>query len=321
MDDAMRKFNIRDISNTISSGKFRQNPHLFSVVTKRYPAGFVSRLHIHDFPQLWYCMEGNYLHQTATGTHSCCPGTLILVPPGCPDSFRIPERETALLTEISLSPALFVNLSPERYLNTLSSLFLPNYPDCLEHSFRDHVLLEESSHQTALEVLRRLSVLSCTPEKVPADTVLSQLETLFSLPEFMLPQALAAEAVSLLESRVFSILKALVFIGENYSRKLTVEELTRVSALCQTNFFRYFRTLTGTSFSTYLLHLRVSHVTFLIGNTDYSFSYISQLCGFSDPAHMTNAFTRCTGRPPRVGRPKLQAYYTDKKHKAEQTAT
>ena len=313
MDDAMRKFNIRDISNTLSSGKFRQKPQSFYAAAKRFPGGIVSRLHIHDFPQLWYCIEGNYLHRTPSGIHSCSQGSLILIPPGSPDGFQVPGGEGVLLAEIDLSPTLFLKVPPERYLQTLSHLFLPNYPDGLGYSFHNQALLDKESRQAILEMVQTLSARSVSPVKVPADDVLSPMEDFFSLPQFRLPDSCAEEALSLLETKVIPILRAISFIGENYDRKITVEELTRVSALCQTNFFRYFKILTGTSFSTYLQQLRVSYVTFLIGNTDYSFSYISQLCGFNDPAHMTNVFTRCTGRPPRVGRPKLQVYYKHQK--------
>lgn len=316
MDDAMRKFNIRDISNSISSSKFRRRPQPFCAATKHFPGGVVSRLHIHDFPQLWYCIEGNYLHRTATGCYHCSSGSLILVPPGCPDGFQIQEGG-ALLAEVDLAPALFLRILPERYLQTLSNLFLPNYPDCLRHSFQNQVYLDEDARKTFLEMIHTLSAYATSPVEVPADDVLSLLEAFFSTPKFRLPGSCAEEALSLLESKVLPILQAISFIGENYPRKIMVDELTRVSALCHTNFFRYFKILTGTSFSTYLLHLRVSCVTFLIGNTDYSFSYISQLCGFSDPAHMTNAFTRCTGRSPKVGRPKLQAYYAAKNETGE----
>lgn len=71
MYDAARKFNIRDVSNTLSGGKFRFAPRGFRAEVKVFPGGYRSKLHIHDFPQLWYCLEGQYRHQTAEGLHTC----------------------------------------------------------------------------------------------------------------------------------------------------------------------------------------------------------------------------------------------------------
>lgn len=317
MYDAARKFNIRDVSNSLSGGKFRFAPHGFRAAVKVFPAGFRSRLHIHDFPQLWYCLEGQYQHQTAEGLHTCREGTLTLIPPGCPDGFRIPDPGSARLACISLSPALFPDIPAAAYSNALTRLFLPNYADALPLPFPCHTPLDTAAQQAFEAALTGLCALSGSPETVTPVQILDPLEAFFSRDAFRLPDNCRQEALELLESRVLPILKALNYINAHFAQRLTVEDMTRVTALCQTNFFRHFKILTGISFSDYVQQRRVAEVTFLIGNTDHSFTYISGLCGFSDPAHMTKVFTRYTGRPPRVGRPKLQAYYTDQKKTGE----
>ena len=254
-------------------------------------------------------------HQTAEGLHTCREGTLTLIPPGCPDGFRIPDPGSARLACISLSPALFPDVPAAAYSNTLTRLFLSNYADALP--FSCHTPLDTAAQQAFEAALTGLCALSGSPETVTPVQILDPLEAFFSRDAFRLPDNCRQEALELLESRVLPILKALNYINAHFAQKLTVEDLTRVTALCQTNFFRHFKILTGISFSDYVQQRRVAEVTFLIGNTDYSFTYISRLCGFSDPAHMTKVFTRYTGRPPRVGRPKLQAYYTDQKKTGE----
>lgn len=313
MYNAMQRFKIRDFSNSLAAQKFRNKPHPFFAVEKRYPAGYVSGLHLHDFPQLWYCKDGSYLHQTASGIHICKKGSLILIPPGNPDRFQMSANRSATLISVDLAHSFFQGICFEAFPHTFSNLLLSNYATQLGHTFPDHFTLDPEAQCIVEEALSRLSVYSGEAE-VDIQAVIQALETVFSLPALALPEHLMKKAQLFARTRALPILNALIYINKNYSKKITVDELTKVSTLCHTDFFKYFKLYTGTSFSTYLQQLRVCHVTYLLGNTTYSFSHISDLCGYSDAAHMTNSFTRYTGRPPRIGRPKLQAYYSEKKN-------
>ena len=250
--------------------------------------------HFHDFPQIWYCRSGHYVHRTFSGDHSCTTGSLVIVPPGRPDSIMIPEGEKVYLICLELTPSFFDGCSFEILPRTLSQLFLPLFSE--PYSSRDCFELSACSCGRAeawLQNLRNLSDMDIT--EVRAD-VCSLLELLFSLPE--LGSAEEADS-SVITSRVIPMLQALAFINANYHRKIYLGELTRITAMCQTNFMTCFKHFTGISFSVYLQLLRYSHARRLIGSTDYPLSYIADICGYTDVAYMINSFKKICGRTPR----------------------
>ena len=99
------------------------------------------------------------------------------------------------------------------------------------------------------------------------------------------------------------MLRALAYINNHYSEKIHLEELTKLTAMCQTNFMNHFKHFTGMSFSKYMQLLRNSHARRLISFSDYSLSHIADLCGYNDTAYMINCFKKLRGRTPKAEKP------------------
>ena len=122
-----------------------------------------------------------------------------------------------------------------------------------------------------------------------------------------LMQQLIAEIFSVLEIRSSAVLvsaaterykKLLYDIDENagtYSFLRAVEFMNMSEAY----FSRFFKRISGMTFSMYLNHIRVNRAIELIQNTDLSMTEIAMNCGFDTIRNFNRVFRQITGYSPR----------------------
>jgi xylan 1,4-beta-xylosidase len=122
-----------------------------------------------------------------------------------------------------------------------------------------------------------------------------------------LMQQLIAEIFSVLEIRSSAVLvsaaterykKLLYDIDENaetYSFLRAVEFMNMSEAY----FSRFFKRISGMTFSMYLNHIRVNRAIDLIKNTDLSMTEIAMTCGFETIRNFNRVFRQITGYAPR----------------------
>ncbi len=260
-------------------------PFPFIVRSVSYSSPVLPDFHYHDYPQIWYCKEGTYIHCTESAEYVCKKGSFIIIPPGKYHSYTIPDENPVELIAIDFSCDAFLPFCNGKYTNTIANTSLPGITEG-EMTFNEYTELEEKSVPFVENILKKL--LSQTPNKAveTPENILRQLEKIFSLPEFALVGDRKKKAEALIHSKLLPILKAVAFINANYSNKTVSEKLVTVSTLCRTNFFKYFIRYMGITYSTYLTMLRVGHATYALVYTDYSISYISDICGFASCSHL-----------------------------------
>ena len=169
------------------------------------------------------------------------------------------------------------------------------------------------------DLLRRVTDNYCLAHPVFADDfrVLETLERIraagFKKERFYdeisnaLMQQLIAEIFSVLEIRSSAVLvsaaterykKLLYDIDENagtYSFLRAVEFMNMSEAY----FSRFFKRISGMTFSMYLNHIRVNRAIDLIKNTDLSMTEIAMTCGFETIRNFNRVFRQITGYSPR----------------------
>ena len=96
-----------------------------------------------------------------------------------------------------------------------------------------------------------------------------------------------------------SLKEAVDYMEQNYSRKITVEELARLSGYSASHFTRMFRQMYNLSPVQYLNQLRIQHAKNLLRAEQYSLSQIAQRCGFSNVYYFSRCFKQITGATPR----------------------
>ncbi|MDR0879007.1 MAG: helix-turn-helix domain-containing protein [Treponema sp.] len=92
--------------------------------------------------------------------------------------------------------------------------------------------------------------------------------------------------------------KAERFIWENYTRKISLEEIAGVSGLSPPYFSTIFKEEMGENLSSYLNRLRVEKASHLLLETELTLSDIAGSCGFEDQSWFSKIFKTFTGTSP-----------------------
>lgn len=92
--------------------------------------------------------------------------------------------------------------------------------------------------------------------------------------------------------------KAQHYIWENFTRKISLREISEFAGLSAPYFCSVFKEEMGENFSSYLNRLRVEKAAALLTETGKSLSVIAGLCGFDDQSWFSRIFKNYTGISP-----------------------
>lgn len=90
-----------------------------------------------------------------------------------------------------------------------------------------------------------------------------------------------------------------IYIENNYSRDLTIEEICRKLYINHSHFSIQFKKLYGVSPKEYLTNYRINRAMFLLQTTDLPIVKIAESVGFNDYTNFFKKFCARVGRPPR----------------------
>ena len=102
-----------------------------------------------------------------------------------------------------------------------------------------------------------------------------------------------------LQERILSITS---FIHQNYTNKITLEEVALREGLSRTYFSHFFKKNFGITFQDYVNNLRSEHARLLLSTTNETILSICYSSGFSDMRTLNKAFTKYYGISPKVFR-------------------
>jgi AraC-like DNA-binding protein/ligand-binding sensor protein len=92
--------------------------------------------------------------------------------------------------------------------------------------------------------------------------------------------------------------KAERFIWENYTRKISLQEISAAAGLSAPYFSTIFKEEMGENLSSYLNRLRVEKARHMLAETDSTLSEIASACGFEDQSWFSKIFKSFTGISP-----------------------
>ena len=291
--------------------KFQGFKYPVYAYSRTYKAGFNSGDHCHDFPQLWYCRSGRHFHRVGDEVFECSKGTMVLVPPGVYHTFWVEGCDVTDIIALHLSYEITLNASPETYLNTFANTFLYPFRDELGHNIPLFRTVGNKSQPVVEDCMSWLSMLVFAVDgMVQTEEIYQKLEILFSTSEFLLPERCGKKALDLIHNRIIPIFRTISFMNIHYPEKITEDTILAQCAISRAGLYRYFKRIIGHTYSQYLQQLRVRRAYFYVKYTTYSFSYISDICGFFDIHHMSRLFTKYIGESPRARRNYLQGLYS-----------
>lgn len=96
---------------------------------------------------------------------------------------------------------------------------------------------------------------------------------------------------------------ACLYLGENYTRSITVETAARIAGMSRSHFLTVFRRVTGSTFTEYLNRLRCRHAIELLRRNELPLDKIAPACGFSSVSNYYRAFRTEIKRRPGDYRP------------------
>lgn len=92
--------------------------------------------------------------------------------------------------------------------------------------------------------------------------------------------------------------KAKQYIQQNFSRELSLEEVSRYVDLSPYYFTKLFKEETGQTFVEYLTELRIGRAKEMLRNPSYSIKEVCVNAGYSDPNYFSRIFKKVTGMTP-----------------------
>ena len=90
----------------------------------------------------------------------------------------------------------------------------------------------------------------------------------------------------------------LEYLGRSYQKKLTLDELCRVSGYSKSALIREFRVYTGQTPMDYIADLRINAVKKLLTNERLTLREIAARCGFANEFYLSRVFKERTGVSP-----------------------
>jgi AraC-like DNA-binding protein/ligand-binding sensor protein len=100
------------------------------------------------------------------------------------------------------------------------------------------------------------------------------------------------------KKKKIKIRKIIEFIDQNFTKKLTSEEVSRQGGLSTSRCLHLFKEETGMSLSEYIKRLRVNYGKYLLLNTEINIADCAIEAGFYDQSHFTKTFKQVEKIPP-----------------------
>ena len=286
MDSIIKKntFSLNLVSSC--SSRFAGFPLRFAVRSVVYTSEFISDYHYHDFPQVWYCKQGTYRHLVNGVSKIYNSGSFLIIPPGVSHGYEIfADCETTLIC-LEGSFSFFRTLQEPCKTSAITHLFLCRFPEASAQTLKTIINFSGSEKEKLDDLLLKLCSFSYTEIPDNITKITSLINELFALPSFKLKSENLKRYQTLIKTKLSSLILVCAYLQKNYSSKIHCQELIKISTLCQSDFFKYFKLLTGTTYSIYLQMIRVRHAHYLCCFSSYTFNYISDKCGFGNITYM-----------------------------------
>ena len=276
-----------DIKNFVLSyySNSAKNFHI-QKVEKAYEA---KKPHTHEYFQIYYIAKGCLMHFMDNKSSKLSQGDMFIIPPGVVH-YISPEPITVFYS-FSFMPDFFGETTQS---NKLVTLFL-------------HDL------QTNKNILPKVSIDS--KDVFHIESIMERMLSEFNLKNFGFGEIIHAYAVLLVavlarnyfekntlpeyfdNSKQF-VLHCIEYIEKNFTDQITLDEISKRSAMSKNSFCELFYKLTGHSFNRYLNICRIKKATKYIKN-GYKITAIHGLCGYTDFSTFYRNFKKIMGMSPK----------------------
>ncbi len=267
----------------------------FPVAIRRvvYREPFEKFLHMHDFPQVWYCLKGSYRHTVDGIEYICREGSLLTVPPGKAHWFSTGAEAVELIC-LECTFYFLKQLPREAYVTAVTHLFCPAFEMHPRFFSGLYMELGEKDKSGIEALLLTLCAFDYTMI-LPVQEVCKRLGELYGLSCFALSPAALAWAEKVIDTKIKPLYEAVRYCNHNYLSEFGGDDLAKVAGMCRSGFYAAFKKLFGITYANYRYALRMYRVRLLLEYADLPLNYISDMFGFSDSNYMRRLFKRYYG--------------------------
>ena len=269
-------------------------------IGKYYHTNFSDlKIHTHDFIEIVYVYDGKGYHIYNNVTYPVSKGELYIINSRTPHCFYPTDKsnsEHLVVYNLCFLPEFISSINihlPILVELTDIMLYKSLYPDEIIYS---PDLKLSGSMRTEIEQLYEKMYLEFTSKGLNYVELLrlSLCELLLKIHRFY-QQNHASPESAVIKYRHQLIPDCIQYLRENYSKKVTIEELSNNFFLSKSYLSSLFKKATGSGVVEYLQHIRIERACELLTNTTLSITEISTQVGYTDYRFFNKSFKKITG--------------------------
>lgn len=253
-------------------------------------------LHKHDFYELVYIYEGEFLHKIDDREFLMHTGDICLIPPGVYHSLDVCNYSIVLniLVQKNTFQNLFFNILKED--NILSKFFLNSI---YSKNVNDYIIFHTNGDLKIRNIILDMCLETINKEKYYNQILHTDLLLLLGLVLRYYEKTCDLPLIhKKKEQENFKIIK---YIEEHY-KTVTLDELAEKFHYSPQSISHKIKKITGKSFMKYLLQKKMQTATNLLINTNLKIKLISEEIGYQNPEHFIRLFKKCFGKSPNTYR-------------------
>lgn len=248
-------------------------------------------LHAYNNWELSYVLTGSGTRTIGDHTEPFSAGEIILIPPNTPHVWRFNADDTDESGNIA-------NISVYFETPTIEALrtAIPELSDPLGR-------IEQSDHAVSYKNDKLLAIqqLLCSMRgKTPEMRLPLMIELLIEISD--MSDGIYAGRKSTLTRAERRMEAVRVYCACNYSRRITLDEMSRHVGMNKSSFCTFMRNNAGTSFSEFLNDMRLERAKVMLCNTDHNIAEIAVDCGFQNITYFNRLFRQKYGVSPKLFR-------------------
>lgn len=269
-------------------------------IGKYYHTDFADlRIHTHDFIEIAYVCDGKGYHVYDGTTYPVAKGELYIINSRTPHCFYPTDKsnsEHLVVYNLSFLPEFIADININLpILTELTDIMLYKSLYAEEIIYTPDLRLS-GAMRTEIEQLYEKMYMEFTAEGVNYVEILrlSLCELLLKIHRFYKINTVVSDN-TVSKYRHQLIPDCIEYLRNNYSQKITIEELSNNFFLSKSYLSSLFKKATGSGVVEYLQHIRIEKACELLTQTNLSITEISTMVGYTDYRFFNKSFKKITG--------------------------
>ena len=259
---------------------------IYRIQKSHYPI-FVP-LHWHDEAELIYIEKGTLLLTIDKTSYIGTPGDIFIVNSQEIHEMSVTENDTTYYTVLFPLSSLLFQTQDHANLTLLTPLAEQNMQFCTNLSSSEHHAQYEALIKELIQIYYDRYTAYQLGTKSYLLTLIYQLYRHGDITE---------------SKKDFTYSKMhreiLYYINKNYTDTITLEKIASHFHMVPKYFSRYFKNNFHTSFTEYLLRLRLEHAITLLNTSEFTITEIALQSGFSSCSYFNKRFKKAFGKSPK----------------------